>query len=65
MKYNLTELIEALEKVRNAPVHPDSMQLGQGAVFLAAKDKDGKILYIRQEVEITDFGAYVQLSIKV
>lgn len=65
MKYTLTSLIEALQAVKDAPVHPESMQTGQGQVFLRVDRVNGDLALVKSDIEIKDMGTHVLLITKV
>lgn len=64
MKYTLSELIVALQRVKDAPVHPESMQTGLGQVFLRVDRQDGAVALVKSDIEIRDMGTHVLLITK-
>lgn len=63
--YRLSELIEALQGIMNAPVSSEMIKQGQAQVFLSIRDPENetKVIYMRGEIEIKDFGAYIEIGV--
>lgn len=65
--YRLKELIEELQKMQEAPVHPEAIKTGMMTVFVYVRDAQNptKIRAVRGEIELRDMGAYIELGISV
>lgn len=61
----LAELIDVLQRVKDAPVHPDSMRTGQGQVFIRVNRADGTPALVKSEIEVKDMGSHVLLITRV
>ena len=63
--FRLSELIEELQRIQNSPISPEAVKVGQAQVFISLRSptEPAKILVMRGNIEIRDFGAYIDIGI--